>query len=48
MEEQYSCEAQMPNRHISVHSSIEMSSLPTISENCLFNNLKIKTNLYYV
>jgi len=48
MEELYSCEALIPNPHISVHSSIEIPSLPIISENYLFKNLKIKTNLYYV
>ena len=42
MEAFSSCEAQIPNPHISAHSSIEMPSLPILSENCLFNNLKIK------
>jgi hypothetical protein len=44
MEAFYCCEAQISNVYIFVHSSIEIPSLPIISENCLFSNLKIKIN----
>lgn len=39
MEAFYCCEAQISNLHISVHSSIEISSSPIISKHCLCNKL---------